>query len=107
VQSTYNEAEGEPGVGLDDGTGVVAAVVAAADEAFVAFHLLTEGVLAAGEDDAHCCGRRAVVGSNYQSPESLVSIVWEWNAQESDAFKTDRQDNAAGAGDRSRLSLLK
>lgn len=55
---TYNEAKGEPRVGLDDGPGVVAAVVTPADEAFVAFHLLAERVLAAREDDAHGCGLR-------------------------------------------------
>lgn len=38
---------------LGDGRRVVAAVVAPADDALVAFHLLAEGVLTAGEDDAH------------------------------------------------------
>ena len=66
----YNEAKGEPGVGFDDGAGIVAAVVAPADEALVAFHILAEGVLAASKDDAHGAvgdgselGRRAVAGS--------------------------------------------
>ena len=65
----YNEAKGEPGVGFDDGAGVVAAVVAPAHKALVAFHILAEGVLAASEDDAHGTvgddklGRRAVAAS--------------------------------------------
>ena len=50
---TYNEAKGEPGVGLDDGPGVVAAVVAAADEPVVAFHVPAESVLAACKNDTH------------------------------------------------------
>lgn len=50
---SYNEAEGEPRVALDDLAVVVAAVVTLAYHAFVAFHLLPEGVLAAGEDQTH------------------------------------------------------
>jgi hypothetical protein len=49
---TYNEAKCEPGVGLDDVPGIVAAVEAL-ERSMVAFHLLAEGVLATGEDDAH------------------------------------------------------
>lgn len=53
---TNNEAKGEPRIRLDDRSGVVTAVVAAADQAFVALHLAAEGVLATGEDDAHGIG---------------------------------------------------
>lgn len=48
-----HEAECEPRVRLDDATRVVAAVVALANDALVALDLLAEGVLAAGEYDAH------------------------------------------------------
>lgn len=47
---TYDEAESEPRVALDDMSRVVTAVVALAGEALVSLDLLTEGVLAAGED---------------------------------------------------------
>lgn len=50
---THNEAKGEPRMRLGDRGRVVAAVVAAADEAVVALDFLAEGVLAAREDDAH------------------------------------------------------
>lgn len=50
---TYNEAEGEPRVALDDLTGIVATVVALADHALIALNLLAEGVLAARENKTH------------------------------------------------------
>lgn len=51
--TTYNEAKSEPGVGLDDTTTVVSAVVALAGDALVAFELLAKGMLATSEDDTH------------------------------------------------------
>ena len=50
---THDKAESEPRIALDDVAGVVAAVVAATHDALVALDLLAEGVLAAGEDEAH------------------------------------------------------
>jgi hypothetical protein len=38
---------------LDDVTAVVAAVVTSTDDAFVAIHLLTEGVLSARKEEEH------------------------------------------------------
>lgn len=51
-----NKTEREPRVSLDDGRGPVAAVVALARQAFVAFHLAPEAVLAADEEEEHCGG---------------------------------------------------
>lgn len=48
-----NEAEGEPRMALDDMASVIAAVVALADDAFVAFDLFPEGVLATSENETH------------------------------------------------------
>ena len=53
VHHTYNEAEGKPGVRLNDPARVVPAVVAAAYLSLIAFYFLSEGVLAAGEHDTH------------------------------------------------------
>lgn len=50
---TYYEAKSEPWIALDNMTGVVAAVVALADDALVAFDFLAKGVLAAGKYQAH------------------------------------------------------
>lgn len=50
---THDKAESEPRIALDDVAGVVAAVVAATHDALVALDFLAEGVLAAGEDEAH------------------------------------------------------
>lgn len=44
-----DKAECEPRVALDDTGGIVTAVVALADNAFVTFNLLAEGMFAAGE----------------------------------------------------------
>lgn len=53
---TNDEAECEPGIGLYDATGHVAAVVALVDHALVALDILAEGVLAAGEEEEHVGG---------------------------------------------------
>lgn len=50
---THDPAECEPRIALDDIGGHVAAVVALADHALVAGHLLAEGVLAAHEEEEH------------------------------------------------------
>ena len=51
--ATYNEAERKPRVTLDHATRVVATIIAATDDAFVALDFLPESVLAAGEDYTH------------------------------------------------------
>lgn len=51
--STYDKAKGEPRVRLDDMPRQVAAVVALAGDALIAFYFLTESVLAACEDETH------------------------------------------------------
>lgn len=51
--TTYNEAESEPRMALDDTARIVAAVVAPTHKSFVSFHFLTEGMLAARENQAH------------------------------------------------------
>lgn len=51
--TTYNEAESEPWMALDDTARIVAAVVAPAHESFISFHFLAESVLAARENQAH------------------------------------------------------
>lgn len=48
-----DEAECKPGVGLDDGARVVAAVVAATHDTLVSLHLLAERVLAARKYETH------------------------------------------------------
>jgi hypothetical protein len=50
---------------LDDMTSVIAAVVALADDALVAFDLFPEGVLAASENETH--GDELVVRWNRES----------------------------------------
>lgn len=49
VRGTHDKAECEPRIALDDMRGVVTAVVTLARNAFVAFDLLAESMLAAGE----------------------------------------------------------
>lgn len=53
---TYDKAECEPGVTLDNMGREVAAVVTPAGDAFIAFHLLAKGMLATGEDKTHVGG---------------------------------------------------
>lgn len=50
---TYNEAECEERIALDDMAGHVAAVMALADDALIAGDLLAESVLAADEEEEH------------------------------------------------------
>ena len=50
---TYNEAKSEPRVRLSYRPRKVSAIVASADQPFIAFNLLAEGVLATSENDAH------------------------------------------------------
>lgn len=67
----YDEAESEPWMRLDDFGRVVAAVVAPADEPFVALDLLLEAGLATGEDETHvgglCC---------YRSSPGKKKMMW-------------------------------
>jgi hypothetical protein len=51
--STYNKAECEPRMRLDDMSAVVAAIVATADDSFVTLDLLPKRVLTECEDEAH------------------------------------------------------
>lgn len=49
-----NKAKGEPGIRLDHTARPVSTIMALAYLAFIALHLLPEGVLSACEYDTHC-----------------------------------------------------
>ena len=51
---TYNPAESKPRITLGDVGGHVAAVVALAYHALIAFDFLSEGVLSAHKEEEHC-----------------------------------------------------
>lgn len=60
---------------LDDVTVVIPTIVALANYALVAFHLLAESVLAAREDDTHCVGEKIV------TIECRCGISWNFFGQ--------------------------
>ena len=64
---THDEAKGKPRVLLNDVPGVVAAIIAPAHDALVALDLLAKCVLAAREDQTHCCRSRRLRASKLSS----------------------------------------
>ena len=69
-----DEAKGEPGIRLDHLRSVVAAVVAAAHDAFIALDFLPEGVLATREYETHTGGGVAALCAA-EGPARSVCVV--------------------------------
>jgi len=51
--AAYDEAKGKPGMLFDDMPTIIATVIATADNAFISFYLLAEGMLSARKYDTH------------------------------------------------------
>ena len=77
-EETHDKAESEPRIALDDVAGVVAAVVAATHDALVALDFLAEGVLAAGEDEAHGRERERKIYIYSYTSSIVMCIKYIW-----------------------------